>query len=435
MNPSTTKKGEEKADTDDSALLESLKTRCDRAQMKYELSSDPQSPWIRIYFPAGRDTRALYIANRQHALRILATEFERISYVGTYDAICNYQQNFIHAIIGQLGTGPSLLRLRELFGIRFRTDVKPDRTYSIAIAPPSDHPNLVIELLLNSDEVVPFISGYFGPTRPSLVIRNLEFSTNQRALDLLETIANALFFEIDLRYNIPLMLLRQRPRLVAGNSHSSRRAISREHPLSFPTTSYDRVALELYWYGRSAAGMPLLRFLAFYQSIEFYFPTYSQKEAIRQVKNMLKDPRFNVHDDNDIAKVVNAFQVTRNGNFGDERSQFRSVIINCVDAAALRSFLEHEYLRDFYADQKQWKSLSKTKIPVNEPETDLRSAVADRLYDIRCRIVHAKSDGGSVRTEALLPFSREAEQLIYDTTVIQFISTQTLIASSTRLAL
>jgi hypothetical protein len=40
--------------------------------------------------------------------------------------------------------------------------------------------------------------------------------------------------------------------------------------------------------------MPLLQFLAFYQVIEFYFPTYSQAEAHRKLKAILKDPPFGV---------------------------------------------------------------------------------------------------------------------------------------------
>ena len=62
--------------------------------------------------------------------------------------------------------------------------------------------------------------------------------------------------------------------------------------------------MSLYWYGTSARGMPLLQFLAFYQCIEFYFPTYIQAEARRQVRNALKDRTFRVERDADIMPGV-----------------------------------------------------------------------------------------------------------------------------------
>ncbi len=40
--------------------------------------------------------------------------------------------------------------------------------------------------------------------------------------------------------------------------------------------------------------MPLLQFLAYYQSIEYYFPMYSGREAQEKIKNLVKDPSFDL---------------------------------------------------------------------------------------------------------------------------------------------
>lgn len=76
------------------------------------------------------------------------------------------------------------------------------------------------------------------------------------------------------------------------------------------------------------------------------------------------------------------------------------------------------------------KRLTEHKIPVANANADLRNDVADRLYDIRCKIVHTKSDNRNGDTELLLPFSKEAEQLHYDIELIEYLAQRTLIASS-----
>jgi hypothetical protein len=428
---------DDESSNDDGVIekYEAIKRRCDDAKLTSELILDSSFPRIRVHLPAGRETRTLVVTSASSADALLARSFESICFVGDYEAICSYAEGYIEAAVGTLGSLGSM-RLRELVGIKSLSRADREKTYVIGIKPPPDHPNIIVELSVGSDRLFPFASRSSSPSRPNLSIRNVELATNERAIHLLEMIANSLFFEIDLRFNIPLGLIRYRRFVGVGTGRINSRESLEERPLLFPSTTYDRSALSLYWYGRSAAGLPLLRFLAFYQSIEFYFPTYSQNEAINQAKKILKDPRFSVHDDGDVTRLVSRIGGGRAGVLGDERSQLRSVINSCVDAVALRDFLTDAALKIFYTDPKHpWKQVSKVKIPLNDVEADLRASIAERLYDIRCRIVHAKSEGGQAKSEVLLPFSREAEMLSEDTRVIQFISTQTLIASSSKLAL
>ena len=59
----------------------------------------------------------------------------------------------------------------------------------------------------------------------------------------------------------------------------------------------------------------------------------------------------------------------------------------------------------------------------------LTTQVANRIYDIRCRIVHAKEDGGpSGNTDVLLPFSAEADLLGPDVMLVRFVAQKAIIA-------
>ncbi len=225
---------------------------------------------------------------------------------------------------------------------------------------------------------------------------------SRRGVTLLELVADALFFEIDVRFDITLGLRRgynrQQIRPLSPADELSRK------PLQFPEYRYEKHPISLYWYARRGLGMPLLQFLAFYQTIEYYFPMYSRNEAIKRVRAFLKDPSFHVHSDGDVSRLLSSLDPGRSGGLGDERAQLRATIIQCVEAGDLREFLESdERLSRFYKTQAEWKTISDKKILIGNLDADLRNDIADRIYDIRCKIVHAKGDGGPAKAEALLP--------------------------------
>jgi hypothetical protein len=72
-------------------------------------------------------------------------------------------------------------------------------------------------------------------------------------------------------------------------------------------------------------------------------------------------------------------------------------------------------------------------IPLSNPANDLRGDVADRIYDIRCKIVHTKNDARGGEVELLLPYSADAQELSIDIELVQHIAQSVLIAGSTPL--
>ena len=72
------------------------------------------------------------------------------------------------------------------------------------------------------------------------------------------------------------------------------------------------------------------------------------------------------------------------------------------------------------------------KISLATSTADLRGDVAERIYNIRCKIVHTKTDARDSDVELLLPFSKEAEQLVFDIELAQYLAQQVLIAASSQ---
>ena len=179
--------------------------------------------------------------------------------------------------------------------------------------------------------------------------------------------------------------------------------------------------------------MPLLQYLAYYQTIEFYFPSYAEAEARREIRMILKDPTFRPDRDADMGRLLSSMRITP-GFYGDERTQLRATLNACLSAEELRSFLEADDARKKFFSSKV-KGLTDHKITLNNPGADLRNDVADRIYDIRCKIVHTKGLAAEGKVELLLPFSKEAELLYSDIDLLQYVARQVLIAASSALSL
>jgi hypothetical protein len=104
--------------------------------------------------------------------------------------------------------------------------------------------------------------------------------------------------------------------------------------------------------------------------------------------------------------------------------------MECVQTEGLREFLESDPDRKEFYSAKNNKTSPYHKIPLANASADLRVDVAERMYDIRCKIVHMKNDSREGEVELLLPFSKEAEQLFFDIELAQFLAQSALIAGS-----
>src|ERR1019366_1841188 len=261
---------------DSTKAFEAVKDRCLKADVKCEEGSDEAiGRHLVVTLPSGRQERKVYVMDLEDAQALLKQPFEKFLFISGYDAICSYDEDFIEASINPSNT--AVFR-RRLFGISSNQEFDPT-TQVAEIRPVTAHSTQKMLIHLASTRLSAVLVSY-GP-RPSLVIENVQIHTHDRALEVLENVANSLFFEVDVRFNMPLSLARARVRTPRPIPRSDKLV---RKPLQFPTDKYDKQAASLYWYGRMATGMPLLRFLAFYQTIEFYFPIYSQHEAIKHIR-------------------------------------------------------------------------------------------------------------------------------------------------------
>lgn len=269
------------------------------------------------------------------------------------------------------------------------------------------------------------IGGGWNQAAYTLSVEGSKHSTTEDVVEVLTRLADAFFFDLDARYGVPIEIepRRERVRVLRQETLKS--------PPEFPSNKYHPQPVALYRYGRSALGLPLLSFLAFYQALEFFFPIFTQEEITKRVRQALVSPRFDPNDEVSLLKVIGIVRPNRGISAG-EREQLRSVIRRCLSIETIENFVNSsEHSRVYFCDKRQ---TIKNVAPLNmNGGADLRDQVADRIYDIRCRVVHTKSDGGDGAVELLLPSSKEARSIGPDIELVRVAAQEAIIAASSPL--
>jgi hypothetical protein len=416
----------------DKTLITHLVDRCQKADIEHKLDvSEDGSYHFGILIPCGREKREVSIMWPEDATELSHLEFEKYRFVQGYEAICSYEYGTIEAYVRPLRGFKRDSLFSVLLGIPRHEIRKMNQGDLIFQVKGNVGENEVNVAISEPTETIEVLTQKELEEELTIKISGISISTNQEALDILQKLSNSLFFEIRNARGVPLMLEAYHHTPLTAEALILAEAQTHVSDVGFPKYQYDLDPLRLYWYATSAYQMPLVQFLAFYQVLEFYFPIYSQQEVQRQVKNILKEPAFDPNYDPHVARVISAVMSGIGRGYADERSQLLMTIKACVQDEELREMIARIGLEEYY--RVEAKKLSRCNINCENKKLDLREQFAERIYDIRCRIVHTKDtelDGGRI-----LPFSKEEALLRTELAIIEFMARKVIIAVSEKLSL
>lgn len=385
--------------------------RCKSTNIEFTYDDFEDDPYLILHIPAGRNKIRHAIFSSSSARELLSIPFEKYTFLEPYESIVDRDAGTIEVGVRSSGLVRPARMLEELAaneGLVFE----------------SENPNLPKIFLSSPSDDLLAMARSPGVRRFSLKFHTNSPLNHDSAVAMVERFSNSIFFQIDLKIGGVLRLIRRRRR-------SRVRLVRRKNEdaqFHYPKYEYDSAPASLYWYARTADGMPLLQFLAYYQVVEYFFPLYSKSEAQRRIRSILKDPSFRTDRDSDIGRVIGCIREGRGSSFYDERTQLKSTINEVVSSHEARNFIESDkYLKDFY--QTDYKKVHSHKIPIANEDLDLRGDISERLYGIRCKIVHTKADGKDGEVELLLPYSKEEQNLEADIDLMSFIARSCLIAS------
>jgi hypothetical protein len=248
--------------------IRELQKRCKASDIPFEEHEDEHRKWWTVALPCDRERELIHL-EADHIGRFLAIPFERYVFLDRYVAICCYKERIIEAAIQTPRPDPLGFYVRLLGWTLPMVMSHQDLTLELK-QEESDEKRIRIGPISNALHTLWYHSLLGGgPTKPqyerkyehppSLRIEGIQVSQHGQALDILERIADSLFLQIDLSLDILLSLVPKRRFSVSITDSTPKEGRT---GLQFPQYEYDQAPMKLYWYARSATGMPLLQFLA-----------------------------------------------------------------------------------------------------------------------------------------------------------------------------
>lgn len=436
--------------------LDELEARCREVGLSCEVRTAPDGEepgqlrllgrrHALIRMPEGRDHVELRINEGPHCDLVAGSRFEFYRRLPRYEAVWSEVLGIVECGISlplSFRGSPSYA-LRRLAGVDgVITAAANDADWPILTLPSPDTGlsmcicmNSLEFAVLRDDRAIYARETYreitqgqsFRPRQLVLRVSGAHIRRAETVIDLLERLGAAMLFQLDLFGATPLALeaTRHRERGRPRPSHPHENGAIRP-----PGFYYDSSAMALYWYAQSVSELPLVQFLAFYQILEFYFATYSTRATLDDLRGALKDPRFNMNSDTQLTKLLSRIRPATRG-WGDERAQMRATVRGCVTPEDVQEFLERDPDRkDYFCNKKLWAKLS--NVQVDGGDEALVEAVGSRIYQVRCRIVHAgESSDSADNLGPLMPFSIETRKYLrFEIDLARFVAIQVLIKSS-----
>ncbi|MET7808595.1 hypothetical protein [Micromonospora chersina] len=428
-----------------------IKMRLEKANMPFTVrtldapSRDGKSrkdEYLVVDFPNGRNRRTL-VVTRHTADLLNEVDFEDWVFLGEFAAILDRKTGQIEAILRSFGTPTIDALLKRLTATveenqSDQSGVVEAEAAAKAASDESERPLRIkfpgisgrLEAEISpANHALAWLERGFGPRVGtfSLKLKAKGVNRHEDALVLLREFSTSLFFDLDVTHQTSFGLAVSWTVTQKRRDRERAKAVHTRAP-RLPRMRYSPEAASLYTYGRSAAGMPLLEFLAYYQVMEFYFSVYSRQELMQRVRQELLDPRFDPNSDSDLARMMGILGGSSK-SFLAESEQLRATLRRCVDNDVLAAFIKgSEEMEEFLTGKQEIAGVK----PLNfsNKEQKIVDQVADRIYQIRCRIVHSKEDGGPDGAQLLLPFGDEARKLTHYISLARFLAQKVLIAGA-----
>ncbi|WP_413174391.1 hypothetical protein [Anabaena azotica] len=429
---------------DNLLLLQQLEERCQRANLDIErLNQENINHGFCLKLNAGNDYINIYITHNEAKLiprdDIFFETIKKISGMSDFHTYYSIEDKYIEAMIdcedrpqGHDSIYKNLIKPRinnEEENSRTVININDDNYSSIKLSVGLSTPTFSVLATLKDPISQPQIKQY-----STIRIEQVTISSHEQALEILKKVATVLILELNYKTGLSIYLSDQgsySKSLSDLKAERNRDLIKNKIPFK-PTVDikkmyeYEEKPLSLYIYALSEEEMPVSQYLHYYQVIECYFPKFFNKEALRIMKETIKDPSFYESEETLDSNINNLFDKI----IGIIRSQteedlLKLTIKHCVNREELRSFFQEKKDRQkFFENYNKWNDITIKESPLSTGG-DIRNKTAIRIYDIRCQVVHTKNDPTDQR-KFILPLSEEAQKLGYDIELVKFIARKVL---------
>ncbi|HPE10077.1 MAG TPA: hypothetical protein PLT28_10040 [Saprospiraceae bacterium] len=250
----------------------------------------------------------------------------------------------------------------------------------------------------------------FGPSRRSLILTIENYKrTSPDGLNLdLRNILNSVLFDFEYSFNIAFepmelnSLNRRVPRLKRPSSPIP------NHPINFTYKKYIQELIQYYHLADKVDHIPF-KYLCYFHIIEYFSDKSGYFAVAEQVKHLLLKPDFHLKTDNYINQAVNIFKKENEKHLTDKIKLTR-VLQQFVSLTDFQEYLETINLMAHFKQEQTFNCSKPLKIPALDftNETTFYQSLTNRVYAIRCSIVHSNPDFDETKA---IPFVHTSENV------------------------
>lgn len=252
------------------------------------------------------------------------------------------------------------------------------------------------------------------------------FGEAQRQAELIKNtdlIMRSLAYELDVRNGRVISARRRQLPAAHGRPALMRTRTAPVTKVRYPKTRLQHEVADLFGFARQAVDNPPLAFLSYYQTLEYFLPAANRQSVLKKVRLELRDPTFDQESDSSLLRLISTAE---NAIRLPEANQLRTLVHEYVRKDRLEAFFAIDWGNHF---TNHGPISGVENVNPKNPNRDLSDQVADRVYRIRNRIVHAKDDPRYQEARVLLPRSQEAQALGPDVELIRLLAMEAIVAA------
>ena len=382
------------------------------------VENESRGPRVRFELPAGRSSRVVTV--QAEDARSLVDELHLTSdwrSLQRYDGIWSASQGVIEVALRFDRFSGSLKHILQTLG---QTE-EGDPTGALLV---ESSEGVSMKIGDSSQLAHVLLAGNPNQRFATLRLDSVQVSTTEQADMIAEEVGDSFSFAARMNTRVGLQLRR----LQSTRRRRMRLRTGSKAPTQFPSGKYPHAPVLMYHAGSDHLSAPPIRYWAFYQVLEYFFPRFTREEVLQKLAIHLRSPGFDPHNDEDIESALHISSLSE-GHAVGEGEQLARTIRAIATADEIVKLITDLELQEHVADRKS--DLTKRTIQLSDT-SEILEQLAERTYDIRCRIVHSKDSnlGGNVDGPGIIPGTYQDDLVIAELPIIQFLAERAIVSSS-----
>ena len=202
------------------------------------------------------------------------------------------------------------------------------------------------------------------------------------------------------------------------------------HPINFTYKRYIPELIQYYHLSEKVDYIPF-KYLCYFHIIEYFSDKSAYAVVAEQVKQILLKPDFHLKTENYIDQAINIFKKENEKHLTDKIKLTR-VLQQFVSVNEFHDYLEAIKLLDHFQKEQIFNCSKPLKIPAIDftNEGTFSQSLTNRIYAIRCSIVHSNPDFDETKAIPFVHTSENVFRLNIEMALVYEVSRNIVVKSS-----